>query len=153
MATAIRLVVAALLVLAASSAPPGGVGVVPHAGHALAMYGSLKYGPGFTHFEYADPRAPTGGTVTLSALGTFDTLNPFTLKGIAAAGLGQVFDTLMVASADEPFSQYGLVAPSRTPHARSGWRPARRRAAGRAIRRRSRAGSLPPRTARRPAAH
>jgi microcin C transport system substrate-binding protein len=58
--------------------------------------------------------------VTLSALGTFDTLNPFVLKGVAAAGLGQVFDTLMVASADEAFSQYGLVAESvQTPPDRS----------------------------------
>lgn len=91
MATAIRLVVAALLVVAATSGPPAGVGAAPRAGHALSIYGQVKYGAGFTHFAYADPRAPKGGgEVTLSALGTFDTLNPFTLKGVAAAGLGQV---------------------------------------------------------------
>jgi microcin C transport system substrate-binding protein len=110
MATALQLAVAALLVIAASTGPPAGVGATPRAGHALSMYGHVKYGAGFTHFGYADPRAPKGGTVTLSALGTFDTLNPFTLKGMAAAGLGQVFDTLMVGSADEPFTEYGLVA-------------------------------------------
>jgi microcin C transport system substrate-binding protein len=74
------------------------------------MYGELKYGAGFRHFAYVDPRAPRGGAVTLPAIGTFDTLNPFTLKGVPAVGLGQVFDTLMVPSADEAFAQYGLVA-------------------------------------------
>jgi microcin C transport system substrate-binding protein len=88
--------------------------------HGLSMYGDLKYGPGFTHFDYADPRAPKGGAATLSALGTFDTLNPFILKGLPAAGLGQVFDTLMVGAADEAFAQYGLVAETvETPADRS----------------------------------
>jgi microcin C transport system substrate-binding protein len=74
------------------------------------MYGDVRYAPGFTHFDYAVARAPKGGTVTLAALGTFDSLNAFILKGMAPAGLGRVFDTLMVGSADEPFTQYGLVA-------------------------------------------
>lgn len=78
--------------------------------HGLSMYGDLKYGPGFTHFAYTNPQAPKGGDVKLAAIGTFDTLNPFTLKGIPAAGIGQLFDTLTVQSADEPFSEYGLVA-------------------------------------------
>ena len=46
----------------------------------------------------------------LAALGGFDTLNPFTIKGQSAAGLGQIFETLMVPSADEPFTKYGLIA-------------------------------------------
>ncbi|MEW6300699.1 MAG: ABC transporter substrate-binding protein, partial [Thermodesulfobacteriota bacterium] len=78
--------------------------------HGLSMYGDLKYGPGFTHFAYTNPQAPKGGDVKLAAIGTFDTLNPFTLKGIPAAGIGQLFDTLTVQSADEPFSEYGLIA-------------------------------------------
>src|SRR5207249_6329729 len=56
--------------------------------------------------------APKGGDVRLPAIGTFDNLNPFVLKGVAAAGLGQLFDTLTVASADEPSSEYGLIAES-----------------------------------------
>src|ERR1700752_1767253 len=70
--------------------------------HGLSTHGDLKYGPGFPHFAYVDPRAPKGGSVTLSAIGTFDNLNPFILKGVAAAGIGQTFDTLLVASMDEP---------------------------------------------------
>ncbi len=88
--------------------PSGGV----YIGHGMSMYGDLKYGPGFTHFEYANRNAPKGGDVRLAAIGTFDTLNPFILKGVAAAGLGQMFDTLMTGSADEPFSEYGLLAES-----------------------------------------
>jgi microcin C transport system substrate-binding protein len=82
----------------------------PVNGHGMSMYGDLKYPAGFTHFQYANPDAPKGGDVKLATLGTFDTLNPFVLKGVAAAGLGEVFDTLMVGSTDESFSQYGLVA-------------------------------------------
>ncbi|MFQ5897655.1 MAG: extracellular solute-binding protein [Candidatus Methylomirabilia bacterium] len=89
-------------------------------GHGLSMYGDLKYGPDFTHFEYANPNAPKGGDVRLAAIGTFDTLNPFILKGVAATGLGGVFETLTVGSADEPFAQYGLIAESiETPADRS----------------------------------
>jgi microcin C transport system substrate-binding protein len=110
----------ALLLAAVTPVPPTGAADAARPRHGLSMYGDLKYGPGFTHFDYVDPKAPKGGAVTLSALGTFDTLNPFVLKGVAAAGLGQVFDTLMVASADEAFSQYGLVAESvQTPPDRS----------------------------------
>jgi microcin C transport system substrate-binding protein len=82
------------------------------AAHGLSMYGDLKYGPDFRHFDYADPRARKGGDVRLHAVGTFDTLNPFILRGVAAAGIGEAFDTLMTGSTDEPFSQYGLIAES-----------------------------------------
>lgn len=78
--------------------------------HALALHGTPKYGADFTHFDYVNPKAPKGGFVRLAEIGTFDTLNPFTLKGVAAAGIGNIFDTLIVKSDDEPFSVYGLIA-------------------------------------------
>ncbi|KAB7628478.1 ABC transporter substrate-binding protein [Alkalilimnicola sp. S0819] len=74
------------------------------------MYGEPKYGPDFSHFDYANPDAPKGGRLRLSALGSFDSLNPFILKGQGATGLGMIYDTLTVSSADEPFTQYGLLA-------------------------------------------
>ena len=80
--------------------------------YGLSLFGDLKYGPGFTHFDYANPDAPKGGTMRLSAIGTFDTLNPFVIKGVPAAGIRQIFDTLSTASEDEPASEYGLVAES-----------------------------------------
>jgi microcin C transport system substrate-binding protein len=81
-------------------------------GYGLSLFGDLKYGPGFTHFDYANPSAPKGGTMKFAALGTYDTLNPFIIKGVPAAGIGQIFDTLMTQSQDEPGSEYGLVAES-----------------------------------------
>jgi microcin C transport system substrate-binding protein len=87
----------------AVAAPAAGI-------YGLSLLGNLKYGPGFTHFDYADPQAPKGGTLRLSAIGTFDTLNPFVIKGVPAEGLSRIFDTLTVASEDEPASEYGLVA-------------------------------------------
>lgn len=78
--------------------------------HGLAMNGQPKYGPGFTHFDYANPDAPKGGTVRLAATGTFDSFNPFIVKGNSADGLGLLFDTLTEQSLDEPFTEYGLLA-------------------------------------------
>jgi microcin C transport system substrate-binding protein len=80
------------------------------AAHALAMHGDALYPPDFTHFAYADPNAPTGGRLTLGAVGTFDSLNPFILKGDPAAGLALTVDNLTVQSQDEPFTEYGLLA-------------------------------------------
>jgi len=78
--------------------------------HGMSLFGDLKYGPDFKHFDYANPDAQKGGTMRYSALGTYDTLNPFVIKGIPAAGTGLIFDTLTVRSEDEPSSEYGLVA-------------------------------------------
>jgi microcin C transport system substrate-binding protein len=78
--------------------------------HALAISGSVKYPPGFSHFEYARPDAPKGGQVKMGALGAYDSLNPFIIKGVPASGLGLMYDTLTLQSLDEPFAEYGLVA-------------------------------------------
>jgi microcin C transport system substrate-binding protein len=78
--------------------------------HGHSIYGDLKYPAGFAHFQYVNPEAPKGGDVKLATIGTFDTLNPFVLKGVPAVGLGGVFDTLTVQSEDEPLSEYGLIA-------------------------------------------
>jgi microcin C transport system substrate-binding protein len=80
--------------------------------HGVAMHGDLKYGPDFDHFDYVNPNAPKGGTVTFASIGSFDSLNPFIIKGSTADGLGFLFETLTVQSEDEPFSEYGLLAES-----------------------------------------
>ena len=81
------------------------------AAHGLAWGEEPKYPAGFSHFDYVNPKAPRGGSLNLDGYGSFDKLNPFTLKGIAAAGLGTlVFETLAEPSKDEPFSMYGLLA-------------------------------------------
>jgi len=76
----------------------------------MSVFGDLKYRPDFQHFDYVNPDAPKGGTMKMSAIGTFDTLNPFVVKGVPAAGIGGIFDTLTVRSEDEPESSYGLIA-------------------------------------------
>lgn len=81
-------------------------------GYGIAMHGDLKYPANFTHFEYVNPDAPKGGTYTYAAIGTFDTLNPFIIKGNSASGVGMIYQSLMTSSADEAFSQYGDIASS-----------------------------------------
>lgn len=88
---------------------------------AISLYDSPRYPPGFTHFDYVNPDAPKGGRITLPALGTFDTLNPYTLKGISpmetisAYGITEMNEPLMAGTAwhmesgDEPQTAYCLL--------------------------------------------
>ena len=78
--------------------------------YGLSMYGDLKYPADFTHFDYVNPDAPKGGTFKRASIGSFDSLNPFIVKGTAATGIGMIYDTLLKSSRDEPFSTYGLIA-------------------------------------------
>lgn len=78
--------------------------------HAIAMHGSPKYEQGFKQFDYTSLEARKGGRVNLHEIGTFDSLNSFITKGSAASAVGMIYDTLTVSSADEAFTQYGLVA-------------------------------------------
>ncbi|SDB16729.1 microcin C transport system substrate-binding protein [Desulfonatronum thiosulfatophilum] len=80
--------------------------------HGFSLHEDLKYDEDFTHFEYVNPEAPKGGEIRLAGIGTFDSLNPFILRGTAPLGLGMIFETLTVQSQDEPFSEYGLIAES-----------------------------------------
>ena len=78
--------------------------------HALAMSGEPKYPEGFAHFEYVNPKAPTGGLLRQASIGAFDSFNPYLPKGNPAEDISLIYDTLTVPSEDEPFTQYGLVA-------------------------------------------
>jgi len=78
--------------------------------NAISMYGDLKYDADFEHFEYANPNAPKGGVFKQASIGSFDSLNPFIVKGNAAAGITRIYDTLLQQSTDEPFSLYALIA-------------------------------------------
>src|SRR5919109_1070280 len=102
--------VALFLVLsaAAAAAPPVMANDTRH--HALSLVGEPKFAAGFKHFDWVNPDAPKGGTVRMWALGTFDTLNQYNIKGNKAAGLALLNDTLMAGSPDESSTAYGLVA-------------------------------------------
>ena len=82
--------------------------------HGIAMHGEPLLGPDFTHFDYVNPAAPKGGTVTMSTTGGYDTFNPFIVKGTPAVGIGLMLQTLMVSSLDEAVTYYGSLAETVT---------------------------------------
>ena len=97
-----------LLLLACALAPAA------WAAHGYALWGDLKYPPGFRQFDYANPAAPKGGELRLVSnlrYSTFDKYNPYTIKGSPPAYLGALlFDSLLAGSMDETASGYGLLA-------------------------------------------
>lgn len=78
--------------------------------HAISLIGEPKMPADFQHFNWVNPDAPKGGSLKQSAEGTFDTLNPYSDKGVKAGGLALVFDSLTTSSPDEPSTEYGLIA-------------------------------------------
>jgi peptide/nickel transport system substrate-binding protein len=81
--------------------------------HGIAMYGEPKQPADFRHFSYVNPQAPKGGRLTLGSYGSFDSLNPLIIKGVAAAGVREfTIESLMARGLDEPFTLYPLIAES-----------------------------------------
>nr|WP_237143384.1 extracellular solute-binding protein [Phyllobacterium zundukense] len=84
--------------------------------HATSVLGEPKYGPDFKHYDYVNPDAPKGGTLNQTSYGSFDSLNPFVVQGVAAAGFpstvggGLLYDTLLSQALDQPATNYGLIA-------------------------------------------
>jgi microcin C transport system substrate-binding protein len=78
--------------------------------HALALYGEPALAADFTHFPHTNPDAPAGGSMVRDAIGSFDSTNPFIIQGTPAAGLSNIYDTLLTQNPDEPFTMYGLLA-------------------------------------------
>jgi peptide/nickel transport system substrate-binding protein len=81
------------------------------ASHAIAMHGAPAWGADFSGPGYANAAAPKGGQLTQGVLGTFDSVNPFIVKGIPAVNIrGYVIESLLARGYDEPFTLYGLIA-------------------------------------------
>lgn len=80
--------------------------------YGIAIRDKPALPPNFSHLPYANPNAPKGGSISLGFLGTFDSLNPFNLlSGSTSQGLrGNVYQTLLMRSYDEPYTLYGLIA-------------------------------------------
>src|SRR4029077_20109318 len=80
--------------------------------HGVSLFGDLKYPAGFKHFDYVNPQAPKAGVVRMFAFGTFDNFNVVVagVKGSIAAGLNDLYDTLMAPALDEVSAEYGLLA-------------------------------------------
>ena len=87
----IRLLLTAIAFTAAlaTSAQANG----PSKSHGLSAFGDLKYGSAFKHFDYVNPDAPKGGTIRLAGIDSFDSLNPYILKGVPVAGIGLIHAT------------------------------------------------------------
>ena len=95
------------LIIAAGAALAGEKVTVSH---ALSLVGAPKYGPDFQWLDYVNPNAPKGGDLRLAAIGGYDSLNPYIIKGDAAAGIGFVYETLMGSPRDDVSAEYGLIA-------------------------------------------
>ena len=108
--TALIAAPALTLVLLLGMAAGAVAGGEPQPVHALAMHGEPKYGPDFTHFDYVNPDAPKGGMLRQAEFGTFDSFHGFIPKG--HAGPSSSVETLLTSSADEPFTEYSLIAQS-----------------------------------------
>ena len=79
--------------------------------HGLSLYDSPELPEDFAYFPHVNPDAPKGGTITHTAVGgSFDSINPFIIRGTPASGISQIYDTLMASNPGEPFSLYGLLA-------------------------------------------
>lgn len=78
--------------------------------HAITMRGEPKYPADFTHFDYVNPDAPKGGSLTLHSIGTYDSFHRYAQRGNSATGVESLYDTLLTASEDEVEVYYGLIA-------------------------------------------
>lgn len=110
-AGAVRLLLAGLSCLAVGTLLDHHAVVAGELRHAIAMHGEPALPADFSQLPYVRPDAPKGGTLRLGDLGSFDSLNPFILKGVAPSGIREhVFESLLARSADEPFTLYAHVA-------------------------------------------
>ena len=78
--------------------------------HGISYFGDLKYPASFTHFDYANPSAPKGGSVRSFMPGSYNNLHPYASKGVTEGWVGTMYDTLMKPCLDELSSAYGLLA-------------------------------------------
>ena len=88
-------------------------GAVAAESYAIAMHGTPALPATFSHMPYANPDAPKGGRLVQGVLGSFDSLNPFIVRGLAVQPIrGFVVESLMARGNDEAFTLYGLLARS-----------------------------------------
>jgi peptide/nickel transport system substrate-binding protein len=117
----ISLALLGILALVQGGCPPTAASA-GEARHAIAMHGEPALAEGFEAAHYVNPDAPKGGRLVEGVLGSFDSLNPFIIKGLVAQGIrspfvsgsniisGYVVESLMARGYDEPFTLYGLLA-------------------------------------------
>jgi microcin C transport system substrate-binding protein len=106
-----RILAAAALLSLVLAAPATAQNLAPGTGprHAIAMHGDIKYPADFQQFAHVNRNAPKGGEVRFHAIGTYDSLNPWIIRGTATGLVGLTVESLMVSSDDEPFTKYCLI--------------------------------------------
>ncbi|HSK40093.1 MAG TPA: extracellular solute-binding protein [Arenibaculum sp.] len=116
MPRSVRTAVLVWFLLMPVAAPPSAAAMQeePRPRHGVAMHGAPALLEGFAHLPYVNPDAPKGGAIRHGAAGSFDSLNPFIVRGRPALGLGTTYESLLARSWDEPFSLYGLLAETLT---------------------------------------
>ena len=126
MTTRMRAGLSALCLVAGFAAVPA---LADGPSFGISLYGAPKYTTASPHFDWANPDAPKGGLLKLEGFGTFDTLNPFIVKGVSPAAeidffagngmpytyllappMAYLYTPLMFQSLDEPLAEYGLIA-------------------------------------------
>ncbi|WP_373505658.1 extracellular solute-binding protein [Aestuariivirga sp.] len=86
---------------------------IAEARHGIAMHGDPALPADFKNLPYVNPDAPQGGQLRQAITGSFDSVNPFIVKGSAATNVRTyVFESLLGRNWSEPFSLYGLLAES-----------------------------------------
>jgi len=109
----LAIVVLVASALVAAHAPARATGIEAATSHGLSAFGQLKYPSDFKHFDYVSPDAPVGGSLSMIGTAgrvTFNSFNPFIIKGDPAQRMEYLFDSLMTRAYDEPDAVYGLVA-------------------------------------------
>lgn len=79
--------------------------------HGYSFYGDLKYPADYAHFDFVNPDAPKGGEISFAALGTFDSMNPYTVKGRRGQLSWMMYESLLGDGAADTYGEgYGLLA-------------------------------------------
>ncbi|MCQ0989041.1 extracellular solute-binding protein [Jiella marina] len=100
---------------AASEAPATGEVEAGEWHTSISLIKPSRYPDDFEHYDYVNPDAPKGGSLNSVVIGSFDSFNPFVVRGTPAAGLvtfggGLLYDTLMEQSTEEPSTSHALIA-------------------------------------------
>lgn len=74
--------------------------------HAYSNFGTVKYGPDFAHLDYVNPDAPKGGEMAQWSMGTFDSFNQYSRKGVSAALNTLPYESILTSTADDPYGAY-----------------------------------------------
>ncbi len=98
---------AALCLMALTATAKAGDDII--VSHGISTFGALKYPADFKHLDYVNVDAPKGGEIAMSAFGTFDSMNPYSVKGVSGALASGFYENILGGTADEIGAAYCLM--------------------------------------------